>query len=83
MKLLRKLIGSWTLPEDVYICSLGDYWIEVDGAPYTIKCDRGIWYYEDSGYKYCYQKIKQSFWGVWIKETQWLNKDTELTKLIK
>lgn len=81
---LKNLVGTVTLPEDVYVCSLGDYWVET----YFIPNDRGNlgfsgYLTRDYSHPHNYRKIEQDFWGIWEESTCWLGVNTPLPKLEK
>lgn len=69
MNFIKTFIGKLTLPEDVYVCELGDYWVESD------------WYEMWGSHDYHYTKINQNKYGKWVKETVYLGKNVPLKKL--
>lgn len=76
LKLIKTFIGNLTLPKEVYVCQLGDYWIETLGIPaYNEIWERTV---IDYSYPYSYQQIEQNWYGKWIKKDCWLGKNTPL-----
>jgi hypothetical protein len=82
MQLIRKLLGSWTLPEDVYVCSFGSYW--VGSGDKTVTIHNPSWGdMLKSKKNYIYVKIERNNWGIWEESSHWLGVNTPLPKLKK
>ena len=82
MKSIRNLIGSWTLPENVYVCSLGAYWIHSIGIPdFSESLGLSPYCARDYSHPHNYQEIRQSFWGVWEESSSWLGLHNPLPEL--
>ena len=77
--MLRKLMGTLTLPGNAIRCSVGDWWIPSHGIPtgYYI----GKTEIRKFKYAHCYQQIKQNRFGVWVKQTNYIGRDYPLVLL--
>ena len=64
------LLSKLTQPDNLYVDSLGDYWISKN----SYECDGLV----DTSYLFFYQRIKQSDYGIWYDEHEYLSKNTEL-----
>lgn len=69
MNFIKTLIGKFTLPETVYICELGDYWVIA------------AWYEIFSYHDYHYISLEQNKWGKWVKGNTYIGKNRPLNKL--
>ena len=69
MNFIKTLLGKLTLPKEVYVDSLGDYWVESTWNE--------IW----TDHDYQYTRIIQNNFGKWVRGTEYLGKNTPLNKL--
>ncbi len=78
IKIIRKWIGKLTLPDNVYVCSLGDYWIEFPFIPNYHNLKLSGYVYRDYSNTYNYRQIKQNYWGVWEEVDSYLGLNSPL-----
>lgn len=89
LQLIRKLISRLSMPEEVYVDSLGDYWEKSDFIPFILyswedcECPCLGYHYKDKTFPHCYRNLVQNYWGYWKLGNERLGKFTPLEKLNK
>lgn len=79
MKILSKikaLIGRLTLPDTVYICEVGNYWIDFVPSLYSRDYDFSTYCYLKASYNkynHSYRMIEQNRFGVWKESKTFLH----------
>lgn len=75
--MIKRLISKLTRPKNLYIDTVGGFWVECLYRPDVTKYG---WIYKDFSYSHNYQEVAKDWLGVWRKKPSWYSRSEPLQR---